>query len=62
MNETGSIYEVWITLWSNKEKAQVKKLAGTFDTYLCARIFKLAYDERFHTDCKIVEYKRQIAE
>lgn len=52
-------YEVWVTLWSCEYKQQIKKLAGTFDSFMNAKLFKEAYDNHYSTNAEIVEYVRK---
>ena len=48
-------YVVVITRWSDEKKVQVKDVAGIFDKFYNARIFKDAYMKEFSTDASIVE-------
>ena len=41
--------------WDNNRKAQVKYIAGQFDNYINASLFRRAYNERYSTDAVIVE-------
>ena len=52
-------YEVWVTVWSEEHKAQIKKVAGHFDTFICARLFKEAYEQHYSTSAEIGEYVRK---
>lgn len=48
-------YFVIATHWDDNRKAQVKYIAGQFDNYMNARIFKEAYNDHYKTDAVIVE-------
>lgn len=48
-------YFVIATHWDNVRKATVKYIAGQFDDYANAAIFKWAYNERYKADAKIVD-------
>ena len=52
-------YEVWVTVWSEEYKQQIKKLAGTFDNFMNATLFKEAYDNHYSAHAEIVEYVRK---
>lgn len=49
-------YEVIITKWSSEEMAQIQKVAGTFDTYMNAKLFAKAYSEYYSATVEIREY------
>lgn len=40
--------------WDCNKKAQVKYIAGEFDNYVNASLFRNAYNNHYHTDAKIV--------
>lgn len=48
------------TKWSEKEKKQVKFVAGEFDEYMNAHIFKEAYNEHYSADAHIVVGRKEI--
>ena len=48
-------YFVVATQWDNERKAQVKYIAGQFDSFVNASIFQKAYNEKFCTSSKIVD-------
>ena len=48
-------YFVIATKWDDKRKAQIKYIAGQFDSYINAKLFKDAYNGHYHADAKIVE-------
>lgn len=48
-------YFVIATKWDDTRKAQVKYIAGQFDSYINAKLFKDAYNGHYHADAKIVE-------
>ena len=48
------------THWDDEKKAQVKYIAGQFDDYANASLFKRAYNECFHADAKVVESSKLI--
>lgn len=51
-------YFVVATHWDSERKAQVKYIAGQFDSFVNASIFQKAYNERYCTNSKIVnDYK-----
>lgn len=41
--------------WDDNRKAQVKYIAGEFDNYMNAALFKTAYNEHYKADAKIVD-------
>lgn len=43
------------THWDEREKAQVKYIAGEFNSYMNASIFKNAYNEHYKADAVIVD-------
>lgn len=48
-------YFVIATHWDNNRKAQVKYIAGEFDNYTNAVLFKTAYNEHYKADAKIAD-------
>ena len=48
-------YLVIATHWDDEKKAQVKYIAGQFEDYMNATLFKRAYNEHYHADAKIVK-------
>ena len=48
-------YMVIATKWSEEIKTQVKYVAGEFDEYMNASIFKQAYNEYYSANAYIVE-------
>lgn len=52
-------YEVWAKKWDTDSKAIVDVMIGQFDNYVCARIFKDAYEDHFHTTAEIIVYERR---
>jgi len=48
-------YFVIATHWDDKRKAPVKYVAGEFDRYMNAVLFRDAYNSYYSTDAKIVE-------
>lgn len=54
-----SKYAVWVTVWSEEHKAQIKVVAGTFDRFMNAKLFADAYNEHYKTNAEIVEYVRK---
>ena len=48
-------YFVIATHWDDNRKAQVKYIAGQFDNYMNASLFKKAYNEYYSTNAVIVE-------
>ena len=54
-----SKYEVWVMMWSEEHKAQIKIVAGTFDTAINAEIFAKAYKEYYRAEAEIVEYVKK---
>lgn len=48
-------YFVIATKWDDNRKAQVKYIAGQFDDYVNASLFKRAYNDRYKADAKIIE-------
>lgn len=53
-----SKYEVWVTVWSEEYKKQIKVVAGEFDKYFNAKLFADAYSNFYSSTTEIVEYKR----
>ena len=54
-----SKYEVWVTVWSEEYKKQIKVVAGEFDRYMNAKIFADAYSAYYSATAEIVEYTRK---
>ncbi len=54
-----SKYEVWVTVWSEEHKAQIKVVAGTFDRFMNAKLFADAYKEHYSANVEIVEYVKK---
>ena len=52
-------YEVWVTVWSEEHKQQIKIVAGTFDRFINAKLFADAYGAHYSTTAEIVEYVRK---
>lgn len=52
-------YEVWVTVWSEEHEKHIKRVAGEFDNYVCARLFKEAYENHYSAHAEIVEYTRK---
>ena len=52
-------YEVWVTVWSDEYKQQIKKVAGEFDNYMNASLFAKAYEKHYSANTEIVEYIRK---
>ena len=48
-------YFVIATHWDDNRKAQVKYIAGQFDNFANASIFKNAYNEHYKADATIIE-------
>lgn len=48
-------YFVIATKWDDNRKAQVKYIAGQFDDYVNASLFKKAYNDHYKADAKIIE-------
>ena len=48
-------YYVIAIHWDDEKKAQVKYVAGEFNTFVNARIFKDAYNEHYHANAELVE-------
>lgn len=41
-----------------EKKAQVKYIAGEFDSFPCAKIFKDAYNEHYKADAYVVDQNK----
>ena len=54
-----SKYEVWVTVWSEEHKKQIKVVAGEFDRFMNAKIFADAYSAHYSATAEIVEYTRK---
>lgn len=54
-----SKFEVWVTVWSEENHSQIKRLAGTFDTFIDANLFAKAYFMFYSSHAEIVEYVRK---
>lgn len=52
-------YEVWVTIWSDECKKQIKVVAGEFDRYMNAKLFADAYASHYSASPEIVEYVRK---
>ena len=48
-------YFVIATCWNDEKKAAVKYIAGEFDSYMNASIFRDAYNKYYSTKATIVE-------
>ncbi len=48
-------YFVIATKWDDERKAQVKYIAGEFDSYVNAELFKKAYNTHYSADARVVE-------
>lgn len=53
-------YLVIATHWNENIKDQEKYVAGSFDKYLNAELFRNAYNEHFKSNAYIVEVKNII--
>ena len=49
-------YFVIATHWDEEKKAQVKYIAGEFNNFANANIFKNAYNEQYPTDAVFVDF------
>lgn len=55
-----SKYEVWVTVWSEEQKAQIKVVAGTFDRFMNAKLFAEAYRKHYYgANVEIIEYVKK---
>ena len=52
-------YEVWVAIWSDEYKKQIKVVAGEFDRYMNAKLFADAYANNYSATPEIVEYVRK---
>lgn len=52
-------FEVWVTVWSEEHKKQIKVVAGEFDKFANAEIFAKAYKNHYSASAEIVEYIRK---
>ena len=43
-------------MWSNEYKKQIKVVAGSFDDFMCAKIFAEAYKKHYSASAEIIEY------
>ena len=48
-------YFVIATVWSDEYKEQIKVIAGEFNNYINASIFKEAYNDHYSADAYIVD-------
>ena len=48
-------YFVIATHWDDNKTARVKYIAGEFDVYMNAVLFKTAYNEHYDANAKIVD-------
>lgn len=48
-------YFVIVTRWSEEQHAQIKEIAGMFDRWHLAMMFKKAYDTTYSTNASIIE-------
>nr|DAT47667.1 MAG TPA: hypothetical protein [Caudoviricetes sp.] len=48
-------YFVIATHWDDTRKAQVKYIAGQFDEYMNASLFKKAYNDHYKANAVIIE-------
>ena len=51
-------YFVIAEIFDYDKKAQVKRIAGEFDSFPCAKIFKDAYNECYKADACIVDQSK----
>ena len=49
-------YEVWVKVWSEEYRKQVKVVAGEFDKFVNAKLFAEAYNKRYSATAEIVEH------
>ena len=49
-------YLVVAKKWSDESKTQIEYVAGKFDEFVNANIFKKAYNEHYSANAYIVEY------
>ena len=54
-----SKYEVWVTIWSEEQHCQIKRIAGSFDRFADAELFAKAYFIFYSSKPEIVEYVRK---
>ncbi len=54
-----SKYEVWVKVWSEEHRVQIKIVAGTFDKFMNAKIFADAYKKHYNSNAGIVEYVKK---
>ena len=47
-------FEVWVKVWNKEHNAQIIKVAGIFNNFVCAKIFADAYEAHYKTVPKIV--------
>lgn len=52
-------YEVWVTVWSEEHKAQIKLFAGSFDRFINAKLCADAYKEHFSPNVEIIEHVKK---
>ena len=48
-------YFVIAKKWSDEYNKQINFIAGTFEDWICAKIFADAYAKHYSTKCEIVE-------
>lgn len=49
-------YAVIAIKWSDEANRQVEYVAGTFDTFMNAKLFRDAYNEHYKATARILEY------
>lgn len=49
-------YEVKTKMWDDEEKAQVYKVIGSFDDFVCALLFAKAYEKHYSTQADLITY------
>lgn len=47
-------YFVVATQWATKAETQIKVIVGSFDTFVCAEIFRNAYNQHYSANAEIV--------
>lgn len=52
-------FEVWVTVWSDEYKKQIKVVAGEFDRFMNAKLFADAYSAHYSATAEIVEWERK---
>lgn len=55
-----TLYKVLARVWVTENKRVERKEVGSFESYICAKLFSEAYNEYYQTDSEIIPYEREV--